>query len=242
MQIPSHTELDRVKAQLRENRAFAEVTVQREGENLKGWYTLTEEETREAVREAKSVLARHAAREKQALSPPPAPAPAPKATKLSGPATAEDLIRHYQAGQRDFRGILLRPGPTGKIRLDHANLKGVDLRGVSLYGASMVEADLSDADLSGANLSHAVLVRANFRGATLRNANFYQADVRDAGFADADLTGADFSNARDVPYFGDAILDGANLSGMSLYPNVWQRAKSVRGLILPDGRQLRGPA
>lgn len=70
--------------------------------------------------------------------------------------TAEEIIKRYTAGERDFSG---------------ADLRGVDLSKADLCGADLSAADLREADLSGADLSEVNLYGADLRGASLRGAD-----------------------------------------------------------------------
>jgi len=110
------------------------------------------------------------------------------------------------------------------VDLSQADLHGAKLRGAVLinaifFGADLRGADLREADLRGAKLREAVLSKsvlceANLCGADLSGANLRQADLREAIFT------PDTDNALDIRKdilrggpFGDAILDGADLSG-----------------------------
>jgi uncharacterized protein YjbI with pentapeptide repeats len=73
---------------------------------------------------------------------------------------ANEVLRRYAAGERNFRQADWRG-----ISLAKANLSGVDLT-----GAHLSNADLSDSDLSSANLNWAGLKGANFSRANLRRA------------------------------------------------------------------------
>ena len=50
---------------------------------------------------------------------------------------AEELLRRYAAGERDFRGIDLRFEET-RMGLMSADLRGINLRGADLYHVSLV--------------------------------------------------------------------------------------------------------
>lgn len=76
------------------------------------------------------------------------------------PKNAQELLKRYAAGERDFAK------------------------------ASLAEADLSDADLSGADLRWANLRGANLRGGNLQKARLLNALLRDADLQDADFNGA----------------------------------------------------
>lgn len=106
--------------------------------------------------------------------------------------TAEELLRRYANGERDFSGVCLGY---------EANLIGVDLRGINLSKAEMITVKLIGANLDGANL-----IGANFEGADLTSASFVKADsskvcldgsqLVNTNFADANLAGAKFIHAN----------------------------------------------
>jgi len=72
------------------------------------------------------------------------------------PTSAEELLRRYAEGERDFESANL-----SGANLVRANLSGAKLRNAKLRGANLVRANLSDADLVGANLRKAKLCSAN---------------------------------------------------------------------------------
>ncbi|WP_392534771.1 pentapeptide repeat-containing protein [Nostoc sp. C117] len=73
---------------------------------------------------------------------------------------ANEVLRRYAAGERNFRQQDWRG-----ISLAKANLSGIDLT-----GALLNYADLRNSDLSYANLNWAGLKGANFKGANLKGA------------------------------------------------------------------------
>ena len=90
---------------------------------------------------------------------------------------AEDLIRRYEDGERDFRGIQL-----GDVNLIGTDLRDADLTGADLAGASLLDADLRNANLARANLTGTVLAMADLRGTDLRRTSLAQADLRMATY------------------------------------------------------------
>lgn len=104
---------------------------------------------------------------------------------VSQKMSADELLKRYAAGERDFRGVNL----SDEI-LIWADLSGANLRGANLRGANLNWANLSGVDLRAADLSEADLAWANLNNADLRGAN-----LNNAGFSGADLHGADWSGA-----------------------------------------------
>jgi hypothetical protein len=95
----------------------------------------------------------------------------------------------------------------GALRLDQADLKGVNLADNTLSGFNLRFAQLRETDLHDANLSVANLTFAGLRDADLRDADLLDADLLFANLADANLKGANLT---------DANLSGADLSGADL--------------------------
>jgi len=65
---------------------------------------------------------------------------------------ANEVLRRYATGERNFRGVNLRG----------QSFKGEDLSGANFSGADIREANFSGADIRGANFSKAYLRNANF--------------------------------------------------------------------------------
>ncbi len=74
------------------------------------------------------------------------------------------------------------------VKLERADLNGVNLSNANLTNADLEKANLSNANLSGANLTNADLEEANLTGANLRGANFQRADLEDANLTNKALT------------------------------------------------------
>jgi len=104
---------------------------------------------------------------------------------------AKELIKKYEAGDRDFNG---------------ENFWRAELRGVNLSGASFECANFNGAILRNTKLKGVNLQNANLPGADLRNACLWGADLKGANFRNADLQNADFRGAN----IKDANLGGAN--------------------------------
>jgi uncharacterized protein YjbI with pentapeptide repeats len=150
--------------------------------------------------------------------------------------SAEELLRRYAAGERDFPGVDLsnanlniagledyEPGKNDLsginlsganlekasincVNLSGANLQSANLTGASLYAMALIDADLSDAILDYAEIS-ADLTDAIVRGAILECTGFYRAD----------LTRTDFTGAYFLGVSGESPLE------------IWDT-------IMPDGK------
>ncbi|MEH2448859.1 MAG: pentapeptide repeat-containing protein [Nostoc sp.] len=76
---------------------------------------------------------------------------------------AEELLRRYAAGERNFAGVDLssvdlREAELTRINLVGANLRGVNLTGANLNCSALRKADLRNANLKGTDLSGANLI------------------------------------------------------------------------------------
>jgi uncharacterized protein YjbI with pentapeptide repeats len=140
------------------------------------------------------------------------------------PESAEELLRRYATGARDFAGADLRGAD-----LRGADLHGADLRGADLHGADLSGADLSGADLSGADLPKANLTDANLSGARLSGASLTEAHLRGANLSGARLSGAVLTEAH---------LRGASLIGTDLSSTDLRRADLIGGNL--SGANLSG--
>ena len=136
--------------------------------------------------------------------------------------TANELLKRYAAGERNFVNANLRCALLSAQNLSEANLSWS-----KLSWANLSEADLSTADLTSADLSEASLVKANLRqtrlvGTNLTKANLSMADLRGADLSKAclsetDLTQADLRGANlSLADLRGASLDLVSLSGASL--------------------------
>ena len=132
-----------------------------------------------------------------------------------------DLIRGYEAGERNFRGInlqglkILRNLNLSDIDLSQANLNFVDLTGTNLSGANLTNAQLSGAELNQANLSG-----ANLQGARLSYAKLVRANLTHANLLEANLDGANLAGCT-MP---DGTLDPAHERVMNAIGHLKQSA------------------
>ena len=108
---------------------------------------------------------------------------------------ADELLKHYAAGERDFRGVNLSEHILSGVDLRGADLSEATLQRTVLEAANLTRVNLSGADLTGVILRRADLIRANLVKANLRGANLRGADLSGADLRGADLTGADLGGA-----------------------------------------------
>ena len=121
--------------------------------------------------------------------------------------SGNDLIRAYESGERNFRGInlqgfkLLRNLDLSDIDLSQANLNSVDLTGTNLSGVNLTDAQLSRARLNQANLSGANLQGAILSHATLVSANLTHANLSGTNLDGANLAGCTMPNGTVDPSY-----------------------------------------
>lgn len=101
----------------------------------------------------------------------------------------------------------------------------------SLHSAWLMRANLEAAELYSADIRGAALHSANLRGAELIGANLSRAALWRTNLAEADLIDADLS---------DANFKYANLEGARVTRNQLEKAYSLRGTVLPNGRIYDG--
>lgn len=151
----------------------------------------------------------------------------------------KELINQYLAGQRTFRGVVIRYADLAGIRLIGADLSKSDLReanlqkanlsGANLQGAILEDADLRQANLEGTNLGGAALSGASFRDANLKDCQFQGANLVQTDLSFADLRGANLQDAN----LTNALLEGAKLEGTILSAS----PSETREVELPSPRE-----
>jgi len=115
--------------------------------------------------------------------------------------TAEALLAHYAAGERDFRGVNLEGADLAGAdlalaTLANANLKSANLEGTNLEGASLAFANLTGAILEAAHLIDANLVGATLKGARLKGAHLAGANLEEANLKSVESDGVRFAAAK----------------------------------------------
>jgi uncharacterized protein YjbI with pentapeptide repeats len=113
------------------------------------------------------------------------------------------LVKSDVSGEKEKESVL---------RLDKAELDGVELENNSLPWVDLHFALLRGADLRHTNLSLTKLSFANLHGAHLEDADLRNTDLRFANLADAHLKGANFIGANLL----GADLKGADLTNTNL--------------------------
>ncbi len=125
---------------------------------------------------------------------------------------AEELLRRYQSGTRDFRSIILCEANLSRVNLSQANFSQAILSITNFSGSDLSEVNLSQAKLNVAKLSGANLTQADLSEAILNVANLIRADLSQAILTNASLIRSELVRAN----LSHAIGVGSNLSEADL--------------------------
>lgn len=107
----------------------------------------------------------------------------------------------------DLSGLDLYKANLNQTDLRGTNLSKSTMRKADLFGANLSLADLSGVDLSGASCFRGQMVAANFRDALLTECDFEQADISGSDFSNAKMSGSSLRGA---------IVRGANFDRADL--------------------------
>jgi uncharacterized protein YjbI with pentapeptide repeats len=150
------------------------------------------------------------------------------------------------------------------LDLSNANLEGADLTNADLSFARLGNANLCNAKLEKANFYGGALNFVNFTNANLQSCNLSNVNIRAADFTNADLRFSNLSNSiLAMATFHFAKLNGAVFSGSLIGEELIEtpqdtyllggadftnaevsmsqllEARTVAGMILPNGREYR---
>ena len=169
---------------------------------------------------------------------------------------AQELLRRYAAGERDFSKTRLRGIMLDMTDLKDINLSGADLSGARLCEGIFIKVYFSGADMSGADLTYSGIIKSNFTKAILDGAKMGGEGgvIEDSCFDKASLRGATFIMASiGHTTMRDAVLDGTSFGGDYFFSDLDLTGASLKGsdfilpeyippgggrIILPDGRIL----
>lgn len=141
----------------------------------------------------------------------------------------DDLIRRYNAGERDFSKVLVEsPNPftakdsSGKSRVISVerNFTGLDLSGIILRDSNLLAVCmdfqgtiLRGADLSNVDLGEFYAPNIDLSNAILRGTRYWHRSTFDyANFSGSDMTGADFVGAS----FSGSDMSRVNLDSSQI--------------------------
>lgn len=139
-----------------------------------------------------------------------------KALQRYSKRLAQELIKRYEAGERNFQGanlsgLYLPWAVLNEANLSQTNLSEAYLNRAYLSGADLSNANLKQANLTGGELSEANLNHANLTQAYLNQAALNQATLIGTNLREVDLSSADLSKSN----LSEATLCWANLSETS---------------------------
>lgn len=142
---------------------------------------------------------------------------------------AQELIKRYEAGERNFQGAnlsglylhwaVLNEANLSQTNLSEAYLNRAYLSGADLSHANLQQANLTGGELSEANLNHANLTQGYLNQATLNQATLIGANLRGVDLSSSDLSHSNLSEATlcwtnlSETNFRGANLTHANLVG-----------------------------
>ncbi|MDX2256985.1 MAG: PAS domain S-box protein [Pseudanabaenaceae cyanobacterium bins.39] len=114
--------------------------------------------------------------------------PSSEAIAILPSISAQQVLRQYNLGQRNFAGWNLHGAYLAEMDLSQTDLRGAELNGSDCHHINLQYADLRGADLRGANLQYADLRGADLRGADLRGADLQSAITDQANMLGAILS------------------------------------------------------
>lgn len=158
--------------------------------------------------------------------------------------TADELVREYATGERNFPGITLSRDNSWIIQ--HADLREINLRGAFLQGIIIKNTDLTNADLSGTQMVFSRLSQVDLTEADLRGANLTYIQWLDVNLTKAYLFQANLmkSSLRGNLYYTDleeAVLVNTRLRDCWNINPFRTHNALIWNLEMPDGRIDEGP-
>lgn len=120
----------------------------------------------------------------------------------------------------DFSEVFLG---SSQVDMSFINLELCVLLFINISRANFTGANFRKTLLHGALMNNTKLIGANFRESSLSEAKLEFADLRESDLTDADLSGA--------------IIDGSDFTNAIISLDQLQKAKSLSGIILPDGKK-----
>ncbi|MEH2222370.1 pentapeptide repeat-containing protein [Nostoc sp.] len=115
---------------------------------------------------------------------------------------AEEFLRRYESGERDFSKVVLKG-----LQLNHLDLSDINLNQAWLESTCLMGTNLSSANISGANLRFCYLGSAN-----LTNANLSNSQIEATNFNESNLTNIDLTKT----FLCDSSLVRANLTSATI--------------------------
>ncbi|MGB6299596.1 MAG: pentapeptide repeat-containing protein [Rivularia sp. (in: cyanobacteria)] len=143
-------------------------------------------------------------------------------------ALEEEIIKRYEAGERNFAGIDLR-----FINISYSCFLDTNFSDTNLECSSISGTDFINANFSGANLEWSylpnLLINSNLSNTNLQKAKWRGATFVNVDMTGADLTGADLTSRKTTKLIG-CDLRNANLADIKIDESV-----VLVSTIMPDG-------
>jgi len=137
--------------------------------------------------------------------------------------SAEEILKSYAAGRKDF----------GLKDLSMQDLQKADLSEAKFHGSKLIRTNFQGADLSQTNFTD-----SDMRQAMLRNANLTRTFLNTVNLEGVDLRGANLSYANfKNTALKNVNLCGANLSNTNLTQEQLEEAKTNWMTVMPSGKR-----
>ena len=137
--------------------------------------------------------------------------------------SAQEIIKSYASGRKDF----------GLKDLGMQDLQKADLSDSKFHGSKLVRTNFQGADLSQSNFTDSDMRQAMLRNADLTRAFFNNVNLEGVDLRGANLSYANFKNTR----LKSVNLCGANLSNTNLTKEQLEEAKTNWMTIMPSGKR-----
>lgn len=125
----------------------------------------------------------------------------------------DDLLCRYEAGERDFSGVVIKNSWREKLFRDEKCFKGLDLseiilrdsnissigpymQGVILHKADLTRVDLGECNFEWTNLSRAKLRETGYFQSCFDRVNLSRTDLTGAELIESSFAGADLSQSK----------------------------------------------
>lgn len=152
---------------------------------------------------------------------------------------AEEFLKRYESGERDFSKIVLKG-----VQLNHLDLSNINLSQAWLESTCLMGTNLSNANISDAHIRFCYLGSANLTNANLSNSQIEVTNFNESNLTNADLTKTLLCDSSLIrTNLTSATIQDCNLSGsfcrQAIFTNAywdWNYADAIfHDTILPNG-------
>ena len=154
--------------------------------------------------------------------------------------TAEELLRRYAAGERDFKGAKLKNLDFGNVDLSDINFTNTSINNVKFDGTNLSRVILDRAKIASThffmtNLQEANLREVNMFGVYVEKANLKKVRIADSSFIECTFEEVNLEQA----FIKNNLWgDTTRFSDVNLKKAIWQEIDEYplrRDTIMPDG-------